>query len=242
MRRIERALLSVSDKTGLAEFAAELDKLGVKNISTGGTARVLRDAGVPVTDVSEVTGFPELMDGRVKTLHPKIHGALLARRDDPEHLAACAEHGIELIDLVVVNLYPFQQTVARPGVTFDEAIEQIDIGGPAMLRSAAKNCEAVTVICNPGQYPIVLKEMKANGGNTLPATRRTLAEIVFRHTADYDRAITHFFGMVGFKSEFESEEPEDPGEVETTEPGVASDLPDTAEVSDPFQARGIAPR
>lgn len=192
MKPIERALLSVSDKTGLAEFAAGLAELGVELISTGGTARALRESGLAVRDVAEVTGFPEMMDGRVKTLHPRVHGGLLARRDRPEHLAACEEHGIPLIDLVAVNLYPFQETVARPGVTIDEAIEQIDIGGPAMLRSAAKNYAWVTVVCNPQRYPDVLKEMKANGGATLAATRRALAREVFAHTAAYDRAIAQY--------------------------------------------------
>ena len=145
------ALLSVSDKRGLADFAAALvERHGYRLLSTGGTARLLAERGLPVTEVSEHTGFPEMMDGRVKTLHPKIHGGLLCRRDLPEHLAAAQEHGIGLIDLVVVNLYPFEQTVAKAGVTWDEAIENIDIGGPSMLRSAAKNHAAVTVVCDPG--------------------------------------------------------------------------------------------
>ncbi len=189
---IERALLSVWDKHGVVEFARGLAAREVALISTGGTARTLREAGLAVTDVSEVTGFPEMMDGRVKTLHPKIHGALLARRDVESHQAACAAHEIELIDLVAVNLYPFQATVARPGVTFEEAIEQIDIGGPAMLRSAAKNHAAVTVICNPDDYSVVLEEMQAHGGRTTAVTRRRLARRVFEHTAAYDRAIADY--------------------------------------------------
>lgn len=196
MKRVERALLSVSDKSGLAEFAAGLAELGVTLLSTGGTARALRESGLAVTDVSEVTGFPEMMDGRVKTLHPKIHGALLARRDVAAHLAACAEHGITLIDLVVVNLYPFAATIAKPDVTLEEAIEQIDIGGPAMLRSSAKNHDAVTVICNPARYTEVLTELRACDARTSPATRRRLACEVFTHTAQYDAQIANYLASV----------------------------------------------
>lgn len=197
VKRVERALLSVSDKTGLVEFARGLSELGVTLLSTGGTARALREAGLTVTDVSQVTGFPEMMDGRVKTLHPKIHGALLARRDVPAHLAACAEHGIELIDLVVVNLYPFAATIAKPDVTLEEAIEQIDIGGPSMLRSSAKNHAAVTVVCNPGRYDTVLAELRANAGETTAETRRQLACEVFRHTSEYDRQIADYLTGAG---------------------------------------------
>lgn len=193
--KIERALLSVSDKRGIAELAAELVGLGIQLLSTGGTAGALREAGLKVTDVSDVTGFPEMMDGRVKTLHPMIHGALLARRDLPEHLATCRQRGIKLIDLLVVNLYPFQATVAKPGVTFAEAIEQIDIGGPAMLRSAAKNHSAVTVVCNPARYPQLVEELRANGGSTTEATRQALACEVFEHTAAYDRAIADYLSQ-----------------------------------------------
>src|SRR5229473_8093836 len=152
--KIRRALISVSDKTGIVEFARELKRFAVEIISTGGTAKALRDAGLEVRDVSDVTGFPEMMDGRIKTLHPKIHGALLSVRDNPEHQAAMREHGIEPIDLVVINLYPFEETIARDGVTLEEAIEQIDIGGPAMIRSAAKNHESVTVVTDPSNYEI----------------------------------------------------------------------------------------
>jgi phosphoribosylaminoimidazolecarboxamide formyltransferase/IMP cyclohydrolase len=197
MKRVERALLSVSDKTGLAEFAAGLADLGIELLSTGGTAAALRQAGLTVTDVSAVTGFPELLDGRIKTLHPKVHGGLLARRDLDSHLAACREHGIGLIDLVVVNLYPFAATVARPGVSVAEAVEQIDIGGPAMLRSAAKNFAAVTVVCNPERYPQVLAELRQFGGVTLDHTRWELACEVFAHTAAYDTQIAAWLAGAG---------------------------------------------
>jgi phosphoribosylaminoimidazolecarboxamide formyltransferase/IMP cyclohydrolase len=197
MKRVERALLSVSDKTGLADFAQGLAELGIEILSTGGTAKALRETGVRVTDVSEVTGFPELMDGRVKTLHPRIHGALLARRDVPAHLAACAEHEIGLIDLVAVNLYPFARTVATPGVTLAEAIENIDIGGPSMLRSAAKNYAAVTVICNPARYAEVLAQLRTGDGCTTLATRWALACEVYAHTSEYDRQIAEYLRGVG---------------------------------------------
>lgn len=192
MMRILRALLSVSDKTGIVEFAKALIDLGIEILSTGGTAKALREAGLVVTDVSAVTGFPEMMDGRVKTLHPKIHGALLARRDKTEHMKACTEHGIVPIDLVVVNLYPFARTVAQPSVTEEEAVEQIDIGGPSMLRSAAKNFDAVTVICDPNEYPAILAELQAHDGQTTRTTRARLASKVYRHTSDYDLAIANY--------------------------------------------------
>ena len=192
MKRVERALLSVSDKSGLADFARGLSELGVSLISTGGTAKALRAAGLDVTDVSEVTRFPELMDGRIKTLHPRIHGGLLARRDVPAHLAACAEHGIPLIDLVVVNLYPFVKTIHAPGVTLEAAIEQIDIGGPAMLRAAAKNYAAVTVVCNPERYAQVLGELRVGEGCTSAELRAELACEVYAHTAEYDRQIAAY--------------------------------------------------
>ena len=161
LRKVRRALISVSDKTGIVEFARELKSFDVEIISTGGTATTLREAGIEVRDVSDVTGFPEMMDGRVKTLHPKIHGGLLGVRDNPEHQAAMREHGIEPIDLVVINLYPFEQTIAREGVTLEEAIEQIDIGGPAMIRSAAKNWQTLLWSCSPEDYASVVKEMKS---------------------------------------------------------------------------------
>jgi phosphoribosylaminoimidazolecarboxamide formyltransferase/IMP cyclohydrolase len=187
------ALLSVSDKRGLLEFATALCKLhGYSLLSTGGTAKLLRDGGLPVTEVSRHTGFPEIMDGRVKTLHPKIHGGLLCRRDKPGHLAQAAENGIALIDLVVVNLYPFEETVAKPGVSFEDAIENIDIGGPSMLRSAAKNHESVTVVCDPADYEPVLAAMAGTGGGALHALRRRLALKVFQRTAAYDAAIAAY--------------------------------------------------
>src|SRR5713101_1585270 len=162
--KIRRALISVSDKTGIVEFAREVKTFDVEIISTGGTAKTLRDAGIEVRDVSDVTGFPEMMDGRVKTLHPKIHGALLGLRDNPEHVAAMREHGIEPIDLVVINLYPFEETIARDGVTLEEAIEQIDIGGPAMIRSAAKNFKDVLVVVSPKDYEEVISELQRQSG------------------------------------------------------------------------------
>lgn len=193
-RKIERALISVTDKTGIVEFAQALvEKFGVEIISTGGTARALEEAGVPVTPIEQFTGYPEMMDGRVKTLHPKVHGALLARRDSDQHMAEAAEHDIKLIDLVCVNLYEFEKTVADPNVTFEDAIEHIDIGGPSMLRSAAKNNDAVTVICDPDDYASVLEEMGVHGGATTKVTRRRLAAKVYARTAAYDTAISTWF-------------------------------------------------
>jgi phosphoribosylaminoimidazolecarboxamide formyltransferase/IMP cyclohydrolase len=189
------ALLSVSDKRGLADFASVLvARHGYTLLSTGGTARLLAEKGLPVTEVSEHTGFPEMMEGRVKTLHPKIHGGLLCRRDKPEHLAQAAEHGIALIDLVVVNLYPFEETVAKPAVSFEEAVENIDIGGPSMLRSAAKNHESVTVVCDPDDYDAVLAALEAEKSDPakLAALRRALALKVFQRTGRYDTAIAHY--------------------------------------------------
>lgn len=193
-RKIERALISVTDKTGIVEFAQALvEKFGVEIISTGGTARALEEAGVPVTPIEAFTGYPEMMDGRVKTLHPKVHGALLARRDSDQHMAEATEHDIKLIDLVCVNLYEFEKTVADPNVTFEDAIEHIDIGGPSMLRSAAKNNDAVTVICDPDDYAPVLEEMGVHGGATTKVTRRRLAAKVYARTAAYDTAISTWF-------------------------------------------------
>jgi phosphoribosylaminoimidazolecarboxamide formyltransferase/IMP cyclohydrolase len=189
---IAQALLSVSDKTGLVEFARGLVALDVKLLSTGGTAKALADAGLAVTDVGTYTGFPEMLDGRVKTLHPKVHGGILARRDVPEHVAALASHAIPTIDLVVVNLYPFRQTVAKPGCTLDEAIENIDIGGPAMVRSAAKNHAHVGIVIDPADYPMLLEELRANGARLTPATRFALAQKAFSHTAAYDGAISNY--------------------------------------------------
>ncbi|HET7534933.1 MAG TPA: bifunctional phosphoribosylaminoimidazolecarboxamide formyltransferase/IMP cyclohydrolase [Candidatus Didemnitutus sp.] len=185
------ALLSVSDKSGLADFARALVKQhGFTLLSTGGTAKLLAEAGLPVTEVGAHTGFPEIMEGRVKTLHPKIHGGLLCRRDKPDHLAQASKNGIELIDLVVVNLYPFEQTVAKPHVEFEEAIENIDIGGPSMLRSAAKNHESVTVVCDPSDYSAVLAAFEKPA--ELTALRRRLALKVFQRTASYDAAISRY--------------------------------------------------
>lgn len=194
---IQRALLSVSDKTGLADFAKQLHEQGVELLSTGGTAKALREAGLPVMDVSEFTGAPELFEGRVKTLHPKVHGGLLHKRDDKEHLAQAKEHDIPPIDMVVVNLYPFEQTVARPDVTLGDAIENIDIGGPSMLRSAAKNYVSVTVVTDPGDYPRVIEEMKEHGGNTTIGFREHLAVKVFLRTSQYDAAISNYLGQCG---------------------------------------------
>src|SRR6266567_924484 len=187
--KIRRALLSVSDKTGIVDFARELKRFEVEIISTGGTAKTLRDAGIEVQDVSDLTGFPEMMDGRVKTLHPRIHGALLALRDNAEHVAAMQAHGIEPIDMLVVNLYPFEQTIKRDGVTLEEAIEQIDIGGPAMIRSAAKNWEELAVISSPDDYQAIVEELNGSGGAVTRSTRRRLAEQAFMRTATYDAII-----------------------------------------------------
>jgi phosphoribosylaminoimidazolecarboxamide formyltransferase/IMP cyclohydrolase len=188
-----RALLSVSDKSGLVEFARGLVELGVELISTGGTAQHLRGAGLAVTPVADVTGSPEILDGRVKTLHPRIHGGLLADRARPEHLAALEAHGIERIDLVAVNLYPFRQTVADPSKSPAEIVEMIDIGGPSMVRAAAKNFAGVAVVVDPQDYPAVLAELAAHGGVVTPGTRRALARRAFAHTAAYDAAIAAWF-------------------------------------------------
>jgi len=199
-RKIDRALLSVSDKTGLADFAKALRKHGVEIVSTGGTAKLLRDAGIAVTDVAEITGMPEMMDGRVKTLHPSIHGGLLAVRGNAAHEKALAEHAIPPIDLLVVNLYPFESTV-EGGADFDTCIEKIDIGGPALIRAAAKNHASVTVVVDPADYPLVLAEMDANGGATTRALRKSLAARAFARTAAYDAAIAAWFaGKLGEKT------------------------------------------
>jgi phosphoribosylaminoimidazolecarboxamide formyltransferase / IMP cyclohydrolase len=197
MAKIQRALLSVSDKTGLAELAAALAEAGVEIISTGGTAKVLREASIPVIDLSAYTGFPEMLDGRVKTLHPKVHGGLLYMRGNAHHQAAVEEHGIKPIDLVVVNLYPFEQTVAKPGVSLHEAIENIDIGGPSMLRIAAKNHDSVTVAVDPADYGEIARQISETGGTTIELRRR-LAAKVFARTAVYDAAIArHLEGAFG---------------------------------------------
>jgi len=191
MAAIKRALISLSDKSGIIPFAKKLNNGGVAILSTGGTARLLRDNGIDATEVSDYTGFPEMMDGRVKTLHPKIHGALLGLRDNPEHIEAMQKHGIIPIDMVVINLYPFQQTISR-GFTLDEAIENIDIGGPAMLRSAAKNYKYVTVIVDPEDYDSVLSEMKLNDGCVSEETNFRLAIKVFELTSQYDSMIATY--------------------------------------------------
>ena len=192
------ALISVSDKTGIAEFAAALAALGFRLLSTGGTAKLLKDAGLPVTEVAEVTRFPEMLDGRVKTLHPAIHGGLLARRDTPAHMAALQAHGIGAIDLAVINLYPFEATVARPGCTLAEAIENIDIGGPAMVRSAAKNWQDVAVLTHASQYAAVLQELRASGGQLSAKTRFALSVAAFNRVAQYDAAISEWLSSVDF--------------------------------------------
>ncbi|MBA4601063.1 bifunctional phosphoribosylaminoimidazolecarboxamide formyltransferase/IMP cyclohydrolase [Thermoactinomyces mirandus] len=191
----QRALISVSDKTGVVDLARAFASLGIEIISTGGTYRALQEAGVPVTNISEVTGFPEILDGRVKTLHPKIHGGLLAIRDRSSHQRQLEENGINPIDIVVVNLYPFQQTIKKPDVTIEEAIENIDIGGPSMLRSAAKNHRDVTVLVDPKDYGLVIEELKQHG-NTSMETRRYLATKVFNHTACYDAMIADYFNRL----------------------------------------------
>lgn len=196
MSKIKRALISVSNKQGVVEFAKALHAMGIEILSTGGTAKSLRDAGVPVKDVSEHTGSPEMLDGRVKTLHPRIHGGLLSRRDNPKDMKEIKKHGIDTIDMVVVNLYPFEETIARPGVTFDEAIENIDIGGPAMLRSASKNFRDVAVIVDPSDYEKVITEMKSRDGDLAQKTRLELARKVFRHTSRYDSVIADYLTNV----------------------------------------------
>jgi phosphoribosylaminoimidazolecarboxamide formyltransferase/IMP cyclohydrolase len=193
LRTIQNALISVSDKSGIVEFAKQLQRWNVRIISTGGTLAALRDGGVEARSISEVTGFPEILDGRVKTLHPKIHGALLGIPSNPRHRDQLTEFEIEPIDLVVVNLYPFEQTVEKGGVSLDDAVEQIDIGGPTMLRAAAKNFREKTVIVNPAKYPSIIEEMKSNGGAVSEATRFALAKEVFLHTSRYDTVISEFF-------------------------------------------------
>ena len=192
LRKIKRALISVSDKTGILEFARELQAFGVEIISTGGTAKSLRDGGIAVTEVAEITNFPEMMDGRVKTLHPKIHGAFLALRDNENHVASMREHGIDAIDLVVVNLYPFEQTIANEDVTLEEAVENIDIGGPAMIRSASKNWRDVAVVTDARLYESVSTEMRETDGSLSLETRQRLAALAYTRTAAYDLAISSF--------------------------------------------------
>jgi phosphoribosylaminoimidazolecarboxamide formyltransferase / IMP cyclohydrolase len=189
MPKIQRAILSVTDKTGLVDFARHLSGFGIELISTGGTAKLLRDSGIAVKDISELTGFPEMLDGRVKTLHPKVHGGILHRRENPAHVAAVAEHGIQPIDMVVVNLYAFEKTAAKPGVAFEELIENIDIGGPSMIRSAAKNFHDVAVVTSPADYPAIAQELTSTGGALSLETKWRLAQKAFATTAAYDSAI-----------------------------------------------------
>jgi len=249
---IQRALLSVNDKSGLVEFAKALAANGVEIVSTGGTAKALMAAGIAVVAIEKLTGFPEMMDGRVKTLHPRVHGGLLGRRDVPEHVAAMKEHGIEPIDLVCVSLYPFANTIAKFGVTEEEAIEQIDIGGPAMIRSASKNYEFVTVVTAPDQYARVMNEMAANSGATTLALRKQLAAEAFDHTAKYDTMIAAWMFRDGANKGSDAvaaSAPTDPqlhanaltkshaelgakkSHVETESFGSAHEMPDTIQVS-----------
>jgi phosphoribosylaminoimidazolecarboxamide formyltransferase/IMP cyclohydrolase len=203
MSKIQRAILSVTDKTGLVEFARQLSGMGVKLISTGGTAKLLRDSGITVKDISELTGFPEMLDGRVKTLHPKVHGGILHRREDSAHRSAVAEHGIQPIDMVVVNLYAFEKTAAKAGVHFEELIENIDIGGPSMIRSAAKNFQDVAVVTSPADYNAIAEEMAASSGGLSPATKWRLAQKAFSTTAAYDSAIASTLERVSANGHFE---------------------------------------
>ena len=203
MSRIQRAILSVTDKTGLVEFARKLSGLGVELISTGGTAKLLRESGIAVKDISELTGFPEMLDGRVKTLHPKVHGGILHRRENPAHRAAVAEHGIQPIDMVVVNLYAFEKTAGKPGVHFEELIENIDIGGPSMIRSAAKNFQDVAVVTSPSDYGPIADELAHSSGELSAATKWRLAQKAFATTAAYDSAIASTLERVSANGHFE---------------------------------------
>lgn len=199
MKEIKRALISVSDKTGIVDLAKQLSKFDVEILSTGGTARKLKAADVEVREVSDYTGFPEMLDGRVKTLHPKIHGALLALRDNPDHLEQVQEHGIEFIDMVVGNLYPFEETISREQVELEEAIENIDIGGPTMIRSAAKNYKYVAVVTNPSQYDKIIEELEKNQGALSESTKFELAKAAFDHTSHYDTVISDFLADINIE-------------------------------------------
>jgi phosphoribosylaminoimidazolecarboxamide formyltransferase/IMP cyclohydrolase len=192
MGKIQRAIVSLSDKTGILDFAKELASFGVEILSTGGTAKTLREGGLKVMDISEYTGFPEMLDGRVKTLHPKVHGGLLGIRDNPAHAQKMKEHGIRGIDMVVINLYPFEATIAKPDCTLEDAIENIDIGGPSMLRAGAKNYPYVAVIVDPADYKPILEEMKKSGGAVSKETNFRLAKKVYALTARYDKMITDY--------------------------------------------------
>ncbi len=199
MTIIKRALISVSDKRGVVEFARTLNRYGVEILSTGGTARLFRDHGIPAVEVSDYTGFPEMLDGRVKTLHPKVHGGILGRRDLPEHVSAMQQAGIPPIDMVVVNLYPFRETVARPNCTLEEAIENIDIGGPAMVRAAAKNHQHAAIVTDPNDYPLLTRELESSGGAIGAETRLMLAKKAFSHTAEYDGTISNYLTALDAK-------------------------------------------
>jgi phosphoribosylaminoimidazolecarboxamide formyltransferase / IMP cyclohydrolase len=203
MSKIQRAILSVTDKTGLVEFARKLEGMGVELISTGGTAKLLRDSAITVKDISDLTGFPEMLDGRVKTLHPKVHGGILHRRENPAHRSAVAEHGIQPIDMVVVNLYAFEKTASKPGVPFEELVENIDIGGPSMIRSAAKNFQDVAVVTSPADYDALAQEMANSAGQLSAATRWRLAQKAFATTAAYDSAIASTLERVNSNGHFE---------------------------------------
>ncbi len=202
MAKIQRAILSVTDKTGLADFARKLSGMGVELVSTGGTAKLLRDTGISVRDISELTGFPEMLDGRVKTLHPKVHGGILHRREDAGHRTAVAEHGIQPIDMVVVNLYAFEKTASKAGVHFEELIENIDIGGPSMIRSAAKNFQDVAVVTSPSDYEAIAQEMSSHGGELSQSTKWRLAQKAFATTAAYDSAIASTLERVSANGTF----------------------------------------
>lgn len=234
LRKITRALISVSDKTGILAFGKALAEQGVQIISTGGTAKSLRDAGLDVTEVSEVTGFPEMMDGRVKTLHPKIHGAFLALRDNDEHVQAMQTHDIEPIDLVVINLYPFEETIAKDGVTLAEAVENIDIGGPAMIRSASKNWREVAVVTDPRLYDGIINELKENEGSLTLETRQRLATLAYTRTASYDLAISSYLARQLSNADLEFLEPYNP--LENLVFIESGDLDDADPESDSFRA------
>ncbi len=206
--KIQRAILSVTDKTGLIEFARKLAGMGVELVSTGGTAKLLRDSGIGVKDISELTGFPEMLDGRVKTLHPKVHGGILHRRENAAHRTAVAEHGIQPIDMVVVNLYAFEKTAAKPGVHFEELIENIDIGGPSMIRSAAKNFQDVAIVTSPSDYDAIAEEMAGSGGTLSATTKWRLAQKAFATTAAYDSAIASTLERISANGRFELHGPE----------------------------------
>ena len=241
LRKIKRALISVSDKTGILEFAKHLREFGVEIISTGGTAKSLRASGIEVTEVADVTNFPEMMDGRVKTLHPKIHGAFLALRDNENHVASMREHNIEPIDLVVVNLYPFQETIAKEDVSLAEAVENIDIGGPAMIRSASKNWRDVAVVTDAKLYEGIIEELSSNDGSLSLETRQRLATLAYTRTASYDLAISSYLAKQLSNADLEFLEPLNPlgnlviiesSEIfdETIEENEDEDLPEFAAI------------